>query len=149
MDNPFVLVAPPPFFGSNSLKIHPRKMYYYYFFVANFHNLARKKSKLTLEGGIYCCKTSPYIWNINPSNNTWKSSYQHVKIWRTLLCRHVSKPYCGRRAARRDCKPRWGYSWDGVGNPKSSKSYSRSHEVTQFAFITSFTSKMHKGKKNH
>ncbi len=51
-----------------------------------------------------------HSWNINPSNNTWRSSYQQVKIWPTLLCRHASKPYCDIRVVRGDYKPRWGYS---------------------------------------
>ncbi len=64
-----------------------------------------------------------------------------------LFCWHAWKPYCDRRATKKDCKPRWGYSWIGVGNPKSSKFDSRSHEVAQFALITSFACKTHKGRR--
>jgi hypothetical protein len=51
------------------------------------------------------CKTNPYNWNINPSNNTWRSSYQQVRIWPMLLCQHASKPYYDIKATR------WDYFW--------------------------------------
>jgi hypothetical protein len=47
----------------------------------------------------------------------------------------------------RYCKPRWGYSWVGVGNPKSSKSNPKSHEVTWLGLIVSFVYKTHKGEE--
>jgi len=73
------------------------------------HNKWESWSQSRLGGGINYCKTFVYNWT-NSINSNWRSSYQYLKKWWTLLCTYVLKPYNDWRATKRNqcCKFRLG-----------------------------------------
>ncbi len=104
------------------------------------------QSKSTMEGGIYYCRTFPYSWNISPSNNTWKSSYQQVGIDQCYYFDMLQSPTVIKEQLDKIVNLDE-VTFDGCKKLKSIKPFELgSHEDAQFALITSFTYKTHKGK---